>query len=660
MRPTTAIAIVVLCSPAASAQEPAVTYADVSPLLNEHCGSCHRPGGDAPFELVTPESAWARRASIAAVVQAGYMPPWKPDASGVPLAGRRRLSADEARVFQEWARSGVQGGEGTPPAAMDPWPAGPPDAIITLPAFRLPADGGDVFRNFVVGVPTDGARVVRGLHFRPRSAAVHHANIRIDPTPASRRLDEADPESGYEGVILRSADFPDGHFLGWTPGQMAPSLRDELAWSLPAGADLVVQVHLRPTGAVEHVSPEIGIYFGRRLPPRPPVMVRLSRQDLRIPPGARGVVIEDAFVLPAGAALAAMQPHAHTRARSVEVIAEPPDAPSRLLLKIGDWDFRWQDRYVLREPLPLPARTGIRMRYTFDNAGAGPAEFGWRTSDEMADVWLQFIAATDADRRALAAAARAKMQREDAVGSEVLVARQPSHVALRNDAAMLYMAMNDPASALKHFAAVTRLEPHSAAAHYNEGVARAAMNDLDGAAAAYQRAIDRQPDHAAAHNNLGAVLMRQGRWPEALASLQRAVALDRANADAQINLATAHCSTGNPDACLTHIAAFGAIAAERIADIAPLLWRLIADRDASKRRPVQAGAWAARLVATSARAPAALDLLAAAQAAQGDFRGAVDSLTEALARAAGDAAADRAAMTARLARYRAGRPFLLP
>jgi hypothetical protein len=58
----------------------------------------------------------------------------------------------------------------------------------------------------VIAVPGSGTRYVRALEFRPRSRAVHHANIRIDPTPASRRLDEADPEPGYDGVILHSAD----------------------------------------------------------------------------------------------------------------------------------------------------------------------------------------------------------------------------------------------------------------------------------------------------------------------------------------------------------------------------------------------------------------------------------------------------------------------
>ena len=32
----------------------------------------------------------------------------------------------------------------------------------------------------------------------------------------------ADPLPGYDGLMPRSAEYPEGHFLGWTPGQVAP------------------------------------------------------------------------------------------------------------------------------------------------------------------------------------------------------------------------------------------------------------------------------------------------------------------------------------------------------------------------------------------------------------------------------------------------------
>ena len=149
----------------------------------------------------------------------------------------------------------------------------------------MPAGGQDVFRNFVVALPAGATRIVRGMQFQPGNRAVHHANIRVDATAASRQLDSADPLPGYEGITRASADFPDGQFLGWTPGQRAPVLTDATAWDCAAASDLVVQLHLRPTGARRYRSDD------RAVPRRSRAGLdadhaAAGRQDLDVPAGA--------------------------------------------------------------------------------------------------------------------------------------------------------------------------------------------------------------------------------------------------------------------------------------------------------------------------------------------------------------------------------------
>ena len=78
--------------------------------------------------------------------------------------------------------------------------------------------------------------------------------------PASRLRDEEDPEPGYEGLIPFSARNPDGYFLGWTPGQAAHIVPEGTQWRLDPGSDLIVQLHLQPTGKPESVQ------VSRRLP----------------------------------------------------------------------------------------------------------------------------------------------------------------------------------------------------------------------------------------------------------------------------------------------------------------------------------------------------------------------------------------------------------
>ena len=158
---------------------------------------------------------------IRQLTASGYMPPWKPSAESVAFLGDRRLSANEKSVIARWVEAGMPEGTTSQVPTLEAthgWAWGLPDLTITLPEYVMPAGAADVFRNFVVAVPFTGTRYVRGFQFRPRSTAVHHANIRVDRTTASEQLDLADPAPGYEGVILHSAEYPDGHFLGWTPG----------------------------------------------------------------------------------------------------------------------------------------------------------------------------------------------------------------------------------------------------------------------------------------------------------------------------------------------------------------------------------------------------------------------------------------------------------
>ena len=371
---------------------PPVTFAsDIAPILYAQCATCHRKDGPAPFSLITYADARRHAAQIAAATKRRYMPPWKPEPGFGDFTGTRRLTDSQILAIERWVTGGLLEGSATdlPPAPTwtSGWQRGQPDLVVALPEYTLKPDGRDVFRNFVVAIPGSAPRYVRGFEFRPGHRAVHHANIRVDPTPASRRADEADPSPGYEGAILRSADYPDGHFLGWTPGQAPPLASPDLAWRLDPGDHLVVQLHMQPTGKSETIRPSIGLYFADAAPSRTPVILRLGRQNLDIPAGAGDYHVADSYVLPVDAEIRAIQPHAHYRARVVSASAALPDGTRRPLILIRNWDFNWQDQYRYAAPFWVPGGTRIEMEYVFDNSSANPrnpehppkrVQWGWR------------------------------------------------------------------------------------------------------------------------------------------------------------------------------------------------------------------------------------------------------------------------------------------
>ena len=551
----------------AEAQELTFTK-DIAPIVFTSCVSCHRQGGPAPFSLTTYDEVRRRATQIATVTKSRFMPPWKVEPGVGHFVGQDPLTEAQIASLDTWAKNGTPQGD---PAALPPvpqlpagWLLGQPDLIVKPSrAYTLQAQPNDAFRIFAIRLPVTKRTYVRGIEFHPGNGrVVHHANIRIDRTPATRQLDEADPLPGYDGLMPRSAEYPDGHFLGWTPGQVAPLVGPDLAWTLDPGSDLVVQLHLQPSGAVEQVLPEIGLYFSDRPPTRTPTILRLGSQSIEIPPGEPRYVVRDAYTLPVDAELLAIQPHAHYRAREIRGTALFPDGTSRLVMHITDWDFRWQHVYREVTPIRLPKGTRLSMEYTYDNSADNvrnpqlpPAKVYWgqRSNDEMGDLWFQLLATNERDRELMREQINTKMAVEDIAGYETMLGVDPKDAELHDDVALLYMGVGQMTSAVRHFEASVTLKPDSAAAHFNLGTALAQAGRLPEAVTALRAAIERRPGYALAHGNLGQVLLAQGKTGDALKHLQEAVRLDAANPQALSGLAEAYAASGSIDLAIETI-----------------------------------------------------------------------------------------------------------
>jgi len=532
---------------------------DIAPIIFDSCVSCHRAGGPGPFPLTTYDEVRRRATQIVEVTRTGFMPPWKVTHEFGPFVGQRTLTPREFSTINQWAKNGTPEGDrgDLPPLPKhaEGWLLGKPDLIVKPEApFTLPAQQTDAFRIFAIRIPVSKRTYVTGIEFHPGNArVVHHANIRIDRTTATRKLDEADPLPGYDGLMPRSAEYPDGHFLGWTPGQVAPLVQPELAWTLEPGSDLVVQLHMPPTGAAEDVWPEIGFYFTDRAPERTPTILRLGSQGIDIPPGESRYVIRDSYVLPVDVQLLAIQPHAHYRAREILGIATLPDGTDRHLIYISDWDFRWQHVYREVTPIALPKGTRLSMQYSYDNSASNvrnpelpPARVFWgqRSRDEMGDLWFQLLAANESDRARMNAEITAKMTGEDIVGYETMLKVTPDDAELHDDVALLYLGMGFAANAVRHFQASAALKPESAAAHFNLGTALAQAGRFDDSIKAFREALSRRPDYVVAHGNLGRVLLVKGDVPEALKHFQEAARLDPNNPQNLLGLSEALAERG--------------------------------------------------------------------------------------------------------------------
>ena len=640
-----------------------------------------QPRGPAPFSLLTYAAVRERAHRIAAVTRSRYMPPSMAEPGHGEFLNRPVLTDPEIALIQRWVDDGVLEGDSRdlpppPRRKTDGWQLGTPDLIVRPESsYTLRAEGEDAFHVFVIRLPNAVRRFVRGMEFRPDSVQlVHHANILIDHTSNSREQIEAHPLAGEGGLLPRTATYPPGHILGWTPSEPDPLLPDRLSWTLEPKTDLVVQLHMIPSGKPESVGFSIGFFFGRTPPTENPALLRLGRQTLDIPPGAAKYTVSDSYRLPVDATLLALKPHAHQRAQEMRCTATLPDGTVQSLLYIKKWSFRWQHIYRYVEPIALPKGTVVSMEYTFDNSEQNPTNpqrpprrvrWGPRSVDEMADLWIQVLTTTGRDLVIMNQDFKLKWAAEDIAGQEGLLVTDPDNSTLHNDVGFLYLGLGQTEAALRHFEAVVRTEPGSAAARLNLGAVLAKVDRGRDAEAQFREALRLDPDFAAAHTSLGNLAVTQGRLDVALEEylaavrtrptdpkaqndvgfmflnlgqplqavryLSEALRLDPHLSEAHHNLGLVLYGQGDHSAAIRHYRAALEDRRRWPAAISDLAWLLATTVDDRFRSPGEAVALAEQAVALTAdRNVRLLDILAAAYAAAGRFDDAVSTAQQAL------------------------------
>ena len=662
--------------PSVARAQPTFTR-DIAPIIWTRCTPCHRPGEIGPFSLITYDDVRRHARQIADVTARRIMPPWKPVAGRGDFERPRRLTDRELQALQQWiANDGPEG----PAAALPPmprwsdgWQLGPPDLVVRMPdEYTVPSDGGDLSRTFVMPIPVATPRYVRAIEFHPGNArVVHHANLGVDRTRSSRQLDARDPEPGYAGSMERDARYPEGQLLGWTPGQAPHPAPNGTQWRLEPGSDLVVQLHLQPTGKTERVGVTVGFYFTDQAPTRTPVGLRLGSETIDIPAGAQDYIVADRYQLPVDVEVLAVQPHAHNLARRMEAKAELPDGATRWLIAIDDWDFRWQDVYRYAEPFVLPKGTTLSIRYTYDNSAGNPRNphhpparvvWGQNTSDEMGDFWIQVIPRAAADEAILTADFRRKAHAEDLSAYTKMLREDPGN-PLRHDAvASLFLDGGRLDEAIAEFRQSLRLNPASAPTQYNLGFALSARGRRDEAITAFQEALRIDPDYAQAHNNLGALLQLSGQEDAAIDHYRRAAALRPDNVESHTNLGHLLAVRGRAAEAAAQFSEALALRGDNVQALAGLAWIRATAADPSLRDATQALRLAEHADEASRHQDVtAIDALAAAYAAAGRYDDAlrVARAGLALATAAGTTSVAQQ-FRQRVELYQKGQPLRIP
>jgi len=354
---------------------------DVAPIFFNNCVQCHRPGEIAPMSLLSYKDArpWAR--SIKEKVTIGVMPPWHADPHIGEFANDRRLSQKQIETISTWVDQGAPEGnpKDLPPAPkfLDGWNIGKPDAVFYLPQeYNVPASGVVEYKYFKVATGFTEDKWIQAAEIRPGVRGVVHHII----------------------VFAQKANEPQRLIVGYAPGEQPAVIAKGLARKIPAGSDLIFQVHYTPNGTEAKDKSYVGFVFAKQTPANEIVTRPVMNARFVIPPGDPNYQVESSYTFTQDAHIQSLMPHMHLRGKDFMFKATFPDGTSKVILSVPKYDFAWQTYYVLKEPLAAPKGTRLDCLAHFDNSEKNKfnpdpkkeVRWGDQTWEEMMIGWMSF------------------------------------------------------------------------------------------------------------------------------------------------------------------------------------------------------------------------------------------------------------------------------
>ena len=358
---------------------------DVAPIFYKNCTGCHRPGEIAPMSLLTYNEArpWAK--SIREKVANREMPPWHADPKYGEWRNDRRISQEAINTILAWVNSGAK--EGDPkdlppmPEYTHGWKIGKPDQTFSAPEQSVPADGVVDYQYLTVPTNFKEDRWITSAEIRSSAhAVVHHVIVFVQEPGATSRL---------QGKLL----------VGFAPGEDPAIFRPGFGRKIPAGSNLLFQVHYTPNGTAMKDVTTVGLIYAKAPVEHTVVTRPVLQTAFEIPAGHPNYEVKSSFTFNESAQLYSFMPHMHLRGKDFEYKAVFPDGTSKILLSVPRYDFSWQTYYVLKEPIAVPKGTRIECVAHFDNStnnkyNPDPTKavrWGDQTWEEMMIGWTSFV-----------------------------------------------------------------------------------------------------------------------------------------------------------------------------------------------------------------------------------------------------------------------------
>ena len=376
------------------------------------------------FETYEQTKAFA--AAIRQATQNKTMPPWFADPSVGHFSNDPSLTAADLAKIDAWTKANCPAGDArdAPPPRKwaQSWTIPQPDLVLKMPkAVALPASGDIEYTYEIVPTHFTEDRWVQMSEILPaRRSNVHHAVVYIRP-PDSNWLGHAPIGVPFTASTLsdpedrRGAHWTDSDvLLIYAPGSSPDSWPANMAKFIPAGSDLVFQMHYTSNGEAAEDQSSIGLIFSGKTPEQRVLTLQLTNDHFVIPPGDPNYRVEARGTLPNDATLLSLFPHMHLRGERFEYnivhrnksSGTQPAFTLEPLLRVN-YHFHWQMSYRLAQPLRLNAGTELQAVAWYDNSRENPhnpdpdaaVRWGEQTYDEMMVGFFDVAVPASSDKK---------------------------------------------------------------------------------------------------------------------------------------------------------------------------------------------------------------------------------------------------------------------
>ncbi|MDX2003993.1 MAG: monooxygenase [Meiothermus sp.] len=262
-------------------------YGEVQAILEQNCVNCHSEGGIGPFSLTDPKEARKRAQEIAAVTQAGYMPPWMPAGDSPRFLYERGLSEEQKAQLSAWAEAGAPLGQFRyRPVEVSKTIKAPDLTLPMTESYRPSAKyGTDDYHCFLLDPGLDRDVMVTGVDIKPgQPSIVHHVILFTVTGTALERAEQLNAQNGGKGwtcfggpgldstgasliggVAAAAGNAPrttgNGYLGFWVPGKGQDRLPAGTAMPLRRGTKVIMQMHYNLASGVKPDLSSAKLYF---------------------------------------------------------------------------------------------------------------------------------------------------------------------------------------------------------------------------------------------------------------------------------------------------------------------------------------------------------------------------------------------------------------